>query len=167
MMFTIYKGFHFCNKALYKLFNLFNNKKRMSYYVTFNETALYVDNSVDRFDVNKLFGFSLGMHHKNSYRFGWNCIDGKVHIYAYAYINSGRIITEICVININEEHRFTIFISNNGKCIFTVIDSLDKINQAIVMVPKSKQKLFGYKLWPYFGGNKTAPQKIEIKLIEN
>jgi hypothetical protein len=167
MMFTIYKGFHYCNKSLYKLFNLFNDKKRMSYYVTFNETALYVDDTLDRFDVNKLFGFSLGMHHKNSYRFGWNCLDGKIHIYAYAYVNGERIITEICKIKINEEHRFTIFMNNTGKCVFTVIDSSDNIHQAIVMGHKHKEKLFGYKLWPYFGGNKPAPQKIEIDLIEN
>ena len=100
MIFTIYKGFHFCNKALYKLINLVNDSKRMSYYVTFNETALYVDDTIDKFDVNKLFGFSIGLHHHNSYRFGWNCLDNKIHIYAYSYINSERVMSEICVIKV-------------------------------------------------------------------
>jgi len=164
-MFVIHKGFHYCNKILYKLFNILHTNRRMSYYVTFNHTALYVDDTIDRFDVNKLFGFSLGMHHTNSHRFGWNCLDGKVYIYAYSYINTERVINKICAIKINEEHRFTIFINNSGKSIFTVIDSEDNISQVILFVPKLR--IFGYKLWPYFGGNKTAPQKIEIKLIEN
>jgi hypothetical protein len=133
----------------------------MAYFVEFNETDLYVDETVDRFDVNKLFGFSNGMHHNNSYRFGWNCLDNVIHIYAYTYVNKVRVITEIGTVKLNEHYKFIINIKK-GKCVYTVIDSDYNIQQNILQVPN--KKIRGYSLWPYFGGNKTAPKEIQFDM---
>lgn len=164
MIYTINKRFHFSNRFIHKILSFINEKKRMSYKVTFNETCIYEDKTDDRFDINKLFGFSNGMHHTNSYRFGWNCLDNKIHVYSYCYIDGKRISNEIGVVNINEQHIFTIYV-NHDECVFTVIDDNDKIQQDIIKI--TNRKIFGYRLWPYFGGNKTAPKKIKIDLEEN
>lgn len=164
MIFTIEKNHHYSDGFIYKLLNAFHDSNRMAYFVKFNESTLYSDETVDRFDVNKLFGFSIGLHHNNSYRFGWNCLDGKIHIYAYSYIKGVRNIDEICVIENDKEYKFIIRL-NGDKAIFTVVSEDYDINQVTQLVPTSK--FFGYCLWPYFGGNKKAPHKISIELEKN
>lgn len=46
-------------------------------------------------DVNKLGGFSRGLHHKNSFRFGWEWRDNRLHIFRYVYEDGVRKITPI------------------------------------------------------------------------
>ena len=164
MIFTLYKGFHFSNQPLHKLLWFINKKKRMSYLVTFNESALYVDTTSDRYDINKLFGFSNGMHHTNSYRFGWNCLYDKIYLYSYAYVEGVRISNLIGSVDINKQYRCTICVNKN-ECIFTLIDTDNNIEQDIIKI--TDKKILGYRLWPYFGGNNVAPHKITIELIKN
>jgi hypothetical protein len=47
------------------------------------------------------------------------------------------------------------------KYVFGIIseDSVKRID-----VIKTKNSWFGYNLWPYFGGNKTAPHDMRIEL---
>lgn len=165
MIFKIKKGHHYSDGFLYKIFNFFHKSDRIRKIVNFNENSKYIDETLDKFDVNKLFGFSNGYHHKNSYRFGWNCLDGKIHIYAYSYINSIRQIDEICSINTNQEYKFIIKVNKN-KVIFSVINDkfiLTQIVQTMEKLPKNN--IIKYTLWPYFGGNKIAPKNILIELI--
>ena len=164
MIFTIKKGRHYSNGLLYKIFSFINYNSKMSYNVKFNKTDIYVDNTPDKFDVNKLFGFSLGLHHRNSHRFGWNCLDGKVYLYSYSYVNGKRIINEICSVNLDEEYKCIIKVKDK-KCIFSVISPRYEIKQKIIDIPN--RLILGYVLWPYFGGNKTAPQNISIELSKN
>ena len=161
MIFSIKKGHHYSNGFLYKLINLLNTSKTAYFYVTFNESVIYEDKTPDRFDVNKLFGFSSGFHHKDSNRFGWNCLDGQIHIYAYSYVNGVRIIDEICVVDINRKYRFLIE-TKFSNVIFTVIDDKNNLKEVTQII--SGKKIFGYNLWPYFGGNKTAPKNMHIEL---
>lgn len=163
MIFTIEKDRHYSDGFIYKLLNMFHDSNRMAYLVKFDSSTLYLDETVDRFDVNKLFGFSIGLHHNNSYRFGWNCLDNKIHIYAYSYIKGVRVINEICVIENDKEYRFIIRINGN-KVLFSVISEDYNINQVTQSAPTNK--FFGYCLWPYFGGNKAAPHKISIDLVQ-
>ncbi len=131
MIFKIKKGSHYSNNFIHKLVSFFTTSGRLSKLIEFDETAIYTDNTEDKYDVNKLFGFSNGLHHKNSYRFGWNCLDGKI---------------------------------KGGKCVYTIIDEHYIIQQSILEVPN--KNIIGYHLWPYFGGNKTSPQDIFIKIEE-
>ncbi len=67
----------------------------------FEQSAIYQFNDEDQHDVNKLFGFSVGWHHKNSYRFGWRPSADltKIEIVAYEYRNGVRVPTmPICEI---------------------------------------------------------------------
>jgi len=162
MIFKIKKGNHYSNGYLYKFFNFFHSSDKMSHYCTFTDSTIYNDETKHKFDVNKLFGFSIGQHHVNSYRFGWNVLDNNIHIYAYSYVNTKRIIDEICVVETNKPYKFIIKLKD-GKAIFTVLDKDYVLKQ--VIQPILKNKYLGYRLWPYFGGNNTAPKDIFIEII--
>ena len=47
--------------------------RKMSCEVSFTESCRY-NVGKDQSDINKLFGFSVGMHHKNSVRVGWRYV---------------------------------------------------------------------------------------------
>ena len=58
-----YSGFRFnpnCDKKSFRIEVIFTN-----------ECAYPSFGDVDDHDINKLYGISWGMHHKNSYRIGW------------------------------------------------------------------------------------------------
>lgn len=161
MTFKIRKNSHYSNGFFYKLFKLINTKKELKYSVIFDDSCIYVDDTIDRLDVNKLFGFSNGSHHNNSYRFGWNCIDDSIKIYAYTYVDGKRIIKTLGTVEINKTYKFIITI-NHDILTYKVISENNRKQEVIMLIPN--RKLFGYTLWPYFGGNKTAPKNIFIKL---
>ena len=164
MIFNIKKGRHYSGSFFYKILHLLNFKSRMSYYIYFDDSCLYNDETSHKYDVNKLFGFSIWYHHENSYRIGWNSLNNKINLYAYSYINGERIIQNLCVVETNQEYKCIINI-NNSKVIFTVIDSESNINQ--VIQPITPKKVIGYKLWPYFGGTQIASHNMVIELTEN
>lgn len=165
MDFLIRKNSHWSNKFFHKLFNFFNLEHRLSYVVTFDESCLYSINTEDRFDINKLFGFSSGFnHHKNSARIGWNSYNNKIHLHAYCYINGVRTIKFIRAIRVYEEYKMMIC-DRNDHYLFTVITTDNWITQ--IKISKTGKFKKGYKLWPYFGGNLKAPWNMLIELVKN
>lgn len=162
MIFTIKKGKHNSNNILYKLINFFNFKKELTYKVTFSDNCLYVDNTIDKFDINKLFGFSVGYHHKNSARFGWNCQDGEITIFAYCYVNGERDYKKITTVKTNKEYTFKIV--NMG--IYYFFQITDDSSSIEIIIVNEMTSSIGYKLWPYFGGNNKVPHTMNIKMIQ-
>jgi hypothetical protein len=157
--YTIKKGRHSCNK-FFRFVPFFYDT--LSYDVCFTESCLYNIEDNDKYDINKLFGFSRGWHHKNSARFGWNCIDGKINIYAYCYVDGERKYKEVCSVNILTNYQMSI--NDFGSFYLFSVYSNRNINE--VIIEKNKTTSFGYKLYPYFGGNKKSPQKIKILMKE-
>jgi len=165
MIFTTKKGKHYSNNLLYKLFNFFNFSKKQEYIVRFTDTCAYSLNEVDQTDVNKLFGFSNGFfHHKDSVRFGWNYLDDRIVLYAYIYQNGKKNSTYICRVELETENKLTIFVENDSY-IFQV-EKLKTGLKSKLKVYKNKKFVFGYNLWPYFGGNNVAPQDISIEMVK-
>lgn len=164
MKFTIKRGKHYSNNFIYKIINFFNFKNSIKRKIYFDETSLYEDDTIDKFDVNKLVGFSMGFHHINSYRFGWNCLNNKIYLYAYAYVDGVRVIKDMCNIELNTEHTLTIKV-NGSKVVFMVFVNGKILSR--VTLDKPKNKMIGYNLWPYFGGNKLAPHDIVISIKKN
>lgn len=165
MIFKIKKNNHFSNNFFYKLFNFFNFKRKIKFKVIFDESSYYDLNNPNQLDINKLFGFSIGYHHKNSARFGWNSVSKDcVAIYSYCYVNGIRKTNFMTNININSEYTMSI-VDRNFYYFFSIIDS----NGNIIRDNVSKNNIFGigYNLWPYFGGDEKAPHNIEINLINN
>lgn len=165
MIFTIKKGKHFSNQFLYKMYNFFNFKKKVEYIVKFPSSCIYELNKKDQMDINKLFGFSLGvLHHQNSVRFGWNYLEGKIILHAYCYEDGKRNNSFITRIPLDQEFKLGIFVEEN---VYTFVVENLKTNHKSKVKMYGKQKFkFGYNLWPYFGGNNPAPHDMSIELTK-
>ena len=116
-------------------------------------------NDEDDYDINKLYGFSWGMHHTNSYRIGWRS-DGKggIILSNYYYVDGKRKYEDICTVPTNRN--VTIDFEKGHVCVNTLQDRWTS------KVALNMRTGWGYYLYPYFGGNKTAPDTMEILLKE-
>lgn len=144
--------------------------KKTSMRAYFLPTCLY-QLSTNYDQVNKLFGISEGFHHKNSARIGWRCLDGeKIEILAYAYVYGQRVIKPM----ISCKTQQWVFCHIENKPSKYVFKALTANGESItVSIDKPKKlfiyqifKLFIYRLYPYFGGQQTAPHDMSLYLIK-
>lgn len=142
--------------------NLYLKMVSSKYEIMFSDNCFYKLGDVDDYDINKLFGISFGLHHKNSMRFGWNIDEDKIAIYAYYYKLGIRFMNKLISINANEVYTFEIKVHDN----FFELSIVNKNHQLIntTNIAKAKTVNWGYRLFPYFGGNKCAPHDMEIKM---
>jgi hypothetical protein len=120
----------------------------------------------DASDINKLFGVSFGQHHKNSIRIGWNNEGGDIKLYYYAYENGYRSWNYIGACKQHEAQSMVLeFDFANNKIYITnsATGSIDSIRTREIPYKFPLFKL-GYYLFPYFGGNRTAPKDVYIDL---
>lgn len=157
--FTIPQGQHYA---------LQNNIKpietgEMKFVVKFDSSAIYkTANPENQYDINKLFGFSDNgdQHHQFSARIGWRWSDGALRLFAYTYNNGNRDSKEICEVPIGVDVFCSIKVVGEGYQ-FTANKSV------VTMSRQSKTSLGkGYQLYPYFGGDETAPHEIRIWIKE-
>lgn len=146
----------------------------------FTESCLYDLKDEDQGDVNKLFGFSIGLHHNTSFRFGWKA-DLKtqtIEIVGYEYHDKIRQATiHICNVALRNSVYFMLYYSPEGKTEYVVyqdntyygkyILSEDVVRNVVEVVVGNTVNIkrkwgLGYTLGLYFGGNETAPQDIII-----
>lgn len=140
---------------------------RMEAEIIFGDSCLYDLQNQDQLDINKLFGFSRGHHHYNSYRFGWRCIDNKIELLAYIYRNGKRINEwdediHLTFLNVEQLYKLTLK-SFNNRCYFQVSDGFGQL-VAIRDFPHLTRFNLGYILNPYFGGTSVAPHNMEIMI---
>ncbi len=164
--FTIKKDHHYS-----KLFGFLPHfgltfKNKFSYKIKFDEGCLYDFNTTDNYDINKLIGVSTSyFHHVQSARIGWRCIDGEnIQILPYCYDNKKRINEfedfVLGTVKPNELFECSIIIEDNS---FTLTFNHSKQ----IILPKTNNSWsLKYLLFPFFGGNNTAPKKMSI-WIEN
>ena len=135
----------------------------LKFVVKFDSSALYVTSLPEnQYDINKLYGFSDNdaNHHQYSARIGWGWSENALRLYAYVY-NAGSIISkEITPVDIGSEIHCSIVISS-ANYIFQVNNSTEVLPRAATTV-KGK----GYRLYPYFGGDETAPHDITMMILE-
>ncbi len=167
--FLIKKGNHYC----FHLPKLYFGKKNV-FEVRFilDEGCKYDLGDADNADINKLWGVSFGMHHKNSFRLGWNVIgsdtsatpntmgDKSLALFYYAYNDGVLKYEQIGVINQGQLGNYLIkFDFDNNRIAITNIFN-DSLPQYFPYTfPKFK---LGYFLFPYFGGNRKATSDISI-----
>ena len=163
MVFTIAKDQHYCDRGLYRFFKFLNRKNKLEYNVTFDESCQYTLPEKDQADINKLFGFSLGLdHHTHSARFGWAWHQDRLKLFAYLYIEGIRKSFFITNLKINVEYKLSIEIID-----FNYILKVREVGGNPLFrtsIRTTRPFAIGYKLWPYFGGNNPAPHDIRIKL---
>ncbi|HXA01627.1 MAG TPA: hypothetical protein VNW99_06545, partial [Cytophagaceae bacterium] len=93
----------------------------------------------------------------NSARFGWRWFNGRLEILAYVYKNGERDDEYITSVGFNEENNYKLYIQDD-KYVFLV-------NGYEVSMPRScNTSEKKYLLYPYFGGEFTAPHDIKIKI---
>ena len=160
--FIIETGDHYAQEKKASLFR----GESLEFNAYFNESAQYDLKDEDQYDVNKLYGVSdCGtLHTKNSARMGWrwNTETRKLEILAFTHVNGSFDFKLIGNANLNQIYVYKIELSpDRGSYIFT-------FNHQQVYMPRGCQDtvMAGYKLHPYFGGNKTAPHDILIKIAE-
>ena len=135
----------------------------LSYKCKLDSSSLYTINGVDKYDVNKLFGLSTSFsHHTNSARIGWTSLEANtIELYAYVYDNKKRLIEKITNVDVNKEFKCSIKVKK-GVFTFEVVQE-DKLS-IINLLVENKHLSFKYFLYPYFGGNISAPHDIYIYL---
>jgi hypothetical protein len=129
----------------------------------FTNSCMFDLHDEDQWDVNKLFGFSIGHHQNcNSFRFGWRPVlkNNTIEIVAYEYHNGFRIKTKpLCEVELNRWHEFIIsYNPQKGKTYYFV----DKKSYSFDTGNLTKKYGLGYTLGVYFGGNEKAPKNITI-----
>jgi hypothetical protein len=141
----------------------FTFKDKISFKAEFDESCLYDLESVNNLDINKLFGFSTTLwHHNQSARVGWRRHgDDSIELLTYSYDNKKRIYQTLGIVKPDQEFTCTIEdIETHYVYTFNDGNTFKKVSD-----PKLGDKLwFKYFLWPYFGGDQTAPQNMLIYL---
>ena len=152
--FTIKKGKHRSTYALN-----YSKDTMFGWSIEFDSSAIYktVD-SLNQLDVNKLIGWSdCGEDHlENSIRFGWRWND-SLEIHWFKHENGEFSFEKITSVDLSKPYSYSINIHD--------WDYEMRVNEVVVHVPRNctnhKRK---YQLYPYFGGDETAPHDIKIKI---
>lgn len=153
--YIIKKGTH----SSFRLPKFIWNPKGYKIKFSFTNSCKYVTSDINnQNDINKLFGFSRGIHMLpqnnnllkkmfgricNSIRIGWryNIKNDNFEIFKYKYINGTRCISDVLVaLKANQEYTISI-----GDMFYTNFP-------------------LGYLLFPYFGGDEKAPKNMYINL---
>lgn len=157
--YTIRAGQHYCDQSAYKQ-TIFSELK---FIVKFDSTAIYQTVTPgNQYDVNKLYGFSDNNdeHHHFSARFGWRWSEGALRLFGYIYNNGMMSFEELGTISIGTEYTCSIKV--------TAINYIFTVNNTSKNMPRASITALaaGYQLYPYFGGDETAPHDIIIRIKE-
>ena len=153
--YTIGKGQQYCDQNSFRTVET----SELKFIVRFDSTAIYRTTlEENQYDINKLFGFSDNNagHHQYSARFGWRWSDDSLRLFAYVYNNGEVSSVETGCVSIGANIACSIRITAGGY--------LFSMNEHSMLIPRSSTtvKALGYQLYPYFGGNETAPHDIRI-----
>lgn len=126
---------------------------------SFDSSCLYKIDTEDRFDINKLFGVSTSSHHHTqSARVGWRCIDSAtIELLTYCY-DKGKRLKEQHLGTVKPNEKFIVSLKIKSDSFDFRFNNDDLIRHTIT----TKPWLLKYFLFPYFGGNLTAPHNITI-----
>jgi hypothetical protein len=158
--YIIPKGAHYATENSYQVVN----KSEMHFQAQFDSSCIYTSvDSKNKGDINKLYGFSdCGtQHQENSARVGWVWNGKNIELYAYCYANSIR------------SSKLLGTVALGTPCELTMRPELGQyrfeLKGAPVIFMKrncSTSGISGYQLYPYFGGDETAPHDVHIYIKE-
>jgi hypothetical protein len=155
--YTIKKGSQFCDQNSFKTIEA----AEMKFTVRFDSSAIYqtIDPS-NQDDINKLYGFSdnNSQHQLFSARIGWRWSNNGLRLFGYVYNNGVVDSKELSVVSIGEDINCNIA-AGAGVYIFKVNNTIDSLPRASTTTLAK-----GYQLYPYFGGNETAPHDMVIRI---
>ena len=153
--FTIKKGKHRSTNALN-----YSKDTVFGWNITFDSSAIYkcVD-SLNQYDINKLIGWSDcgDSHTESSIRFGWRWLNDSLEIHWFKHEAGEFSFDLIKRVSICEEHYYELTIFR--------WDYKLVVDGTYVYVPRNcPRDKRRYQLYPYFGGDETAPHNIKIQI---
>jgi hypothetical protein len=157
--YTIRQGQNYCDENKFTS----TSYSELNFIAKFDSTAIYSTvNPVNQLDINKLYGFSdnNATHQQFSARFGWRWSDNALRLFGYVYNNGVRDSKELGTVAIGSENSCSIKV--------TAKSYIFSLNGAVDSLPRTSTtaQANGYKLYPYFGGDETAPHTIYIWIKE-
>jgi len=155
------KGKHYANDDSTTLVIVNTNEQKFA--VKFDSSAIYQTVLLsNQADINKLYGFSdnQAFHQQFSARFGWNWLNNGLHLWAYDYNNSNREYKDLGAVAIGKEIICSIKVAGD-----TYVFAVDG-KETVMPRAATTATGYGYKLFPYFGGDETAPHDITIFIKE-
>lgn len=157
--YLIKKGNHYASGLHFGVhFGLTEQK----YKVRFSKECLYTPDWEN--DWNKLCGWSYGLHHKNSIRAVWrpevidNQVTGKIELGLYLYENGIRVICSVTK-TVNVEEDFTLALKYYDYEFARLFVNEEGFGISVTFKPS-----WGYRLYPYIGGDNVAVQDTKIYL---
>lgn len=132
----------------------------LQFQVIFDSTAIYeTSDPVNQWDVNKLYGTSDcgDRHQESSIRIGWRWLNDSLELHWFRHDQDFEFQKIKCV-ELNQIIDCSIQF-NNSEYIINIDDISVTIDR-----PCSRSSNRKYYLWPYFGGDETAPHDIKIRI---
>src|SRR5438552_4118608 len=99
--------------------------KKLQFRFKFDGNCLYPIVDTDDDDLNKLFGWSFGYHHKNSIRIAWRPDEKdntKIQVHSYMYNEGKRTMNYIFSVDVDKWYVMDIEILLCCKVSFTLLD---------------------------------------------
>ena len=139
-------------------------KNEIRFEASFDPSCIYDHHSSDNYDVNKLFGFSTDWyHHWNSARVGWRCINNQnIQILTYTYDKKERQQPQMLGI-IEPGDKIVCSILKSPSSFYFTFESKGKSKEILVDTHQYNFPI-KYLLFPYFGGNMTAPHDMRLEV---
>ena len=138
------------------------SKNRIRFEVKFDSSAVYQTlDPNNQADINKLYGMSdcRAQHQVSSARFGWRWYQNQLELHAYSYRNRQRQSTFVAAIPLNQWTTCELILTDQ-QYIYRVA------GQQVEQPRGCSGTGVGYQLYPYFGGDETAPHDIRIQIRE-
>lgn len=164
-VYTISAGAHNADKNTYKSINF----ETLDFDVVFDSSAIYTTQDPgNQADINKLYGFADGgsFHQQHSARIGWRWYNNELQLLSYTYANSVRSFEYLGAIVIGDTINCKIQVVDSNY-VFHISKVGVKIYDHVAARGVGTSTAVGYKLYPYFGGDETAPKEIKISIREN
>lgn len=155
--YTIAAGSHSSDKNSYRPVTT----PEMKFAVKFDSSAIYQTiTPANQLDINKLYGFSDNNqeHHLHSARIGWRWYNNQLELFGYVYNNAAFSYKYITSVPLNQEINCAIKVQGNSYLL-----TANGITISMVRGATTAQAV-GYQLYPYFGGDETAPHEIKIQV---
>jgi hypothetical protein len=157
--YSIFSGQQYCDNTTFVPVKY----QQLAFQVKFDSSAVYqTAKKSNQDDINKLFGFSdnNAQHHEYSARFGWRWSNSSLHLFGYIYNHGSMSFVELGTVEIGIVNSCSIKVEKD-RYLFT-------LNGTETSMPRESTTTLaeGYKLFPYFGGDESAPHNIFIWIKE-
>lgn len=152
-------------------------KHKLRFEVLFGIGCMYDDFSLgqDRFDINKLYGLQYALDGSCRVGWRWSSEKHKIELFIYTHHHNKPVtIDGIGSLSIGDKGTFVIDIDKKKRTVYCQLTRKSRssvvgdetLRTKIILSQDQPIWRIKFRLWPYFGGNRTAPQPMKIFIKE-